>query len=355
MGRGDAMCAALGFAAIAAYLWIRERNLLLSVFISQFLVVLSGLTHFLGLLPFVGLLFLIIYLDRQSITWKLILTAATPYIIGGIAFGIWVLQDPIAFRDQFLVNALMHGRMEGMSSPLGGLVKEFTYRYPRAFGLLNPSAGHTGPIYLKSLILAGYVIGVLGMIFTKRLRNNVNFRILLTLMLIYFTMMALLDGQKLSAYLIYIVPFYSVLLAIWVHEMWTTRTIFRPFLFIGIAGLLALQTGGIALRSRQNTYSNHFLPAVKYLNMNAGENELIMGSAELQFALKPSLNHIADGQFGLHTGKRPKYIVFDPGVEDSLNNSKTYNPEFFEYFPRLLEEEYVLGYRNEAFKVYVRK
>ena len=355
IGRGDTMCAALGFAAFAVYLWMRERNLLLAVFVSQLLVMLAGLTHFNGLLAFFGLLFLTLYYDYRSLGWRHIAVAAVPYLVGGSAFGLWVWQDPEAFRDQFITNAMMSGRMGGLSSPLDGFIKEFTLRYPRAFGLLESTKGHSGPIYLKSLILVGYAAGVLGVVFTRDLRRHWNFRALLILTAIYFIALSLMDGQKLAVYLIYIVPFYSALLSIWIYRLWEKSSVPLALLILGLSGFLLLQTGGIALRIKQNTYGNYYLPAVEFLNQNAADDELIMGSPELRFALKPTANHIADGQFAYATGKRPKYIVYDPGVEDSWKDSKIYFPEFYEYLPRLLNEEYRIAYENTAFKIYVRR
>lgn len=353
IGRGDAMCAALGFSAFAVYLWLRERNLLLAIFISQSLITLGGLTHFNGLLAFFGLLFLTVYYDRRALGWRHISVAAVPYLVGGAAFGSWVLQDPQAFKDQFIDNATMSGRMGALESPLSGFIKEFTVRYPRAFGLMETTKGHSGPVYLKSLALVGYALGILGVLFTGKLRRE--YKVLLVLTLIYFVAMSLLDGQKLAAYLLYIVPLYCALLSIWVYHLWEKRIIPKPLLILAVAGFLLLQTGGVALRIKQNTYGNYYLPAMQYLNENASDEDLIMGSAEARFALKPTAKHIADGRFAIYTGKRPKYIVYDPGVEDSLKDSQIYFPEFYEYFPRLLSEEYRVAYENTAFKIYVRR
>ena len=353
VGRGDTMCAASGFAAFAVYLWMRERNLLLAVFLSQCLVVLSGMTHFLGILAFFGLLFLTLYYDFRSLSWKIFAVALIPYVVAGSAFGWWITRDFEAFKDQFIDNATASGRTEGFSSPLATFVREFTFRYPRAFGLLDHSAGHSGPIYLKSLILVGYALGVLGVLFSKELRKR--FFVVLILMGIYFVLMALIDGQKLAVYLIYITPFYTVLLAIWFYSMWEKRRIPRVLPILGALFFILLQTGGVALRCRQNTYGNYHLPTVEYLNQNVKENESVTGAQNMIFGLNPSIKFSADGEFGYTTGKRPNYIVYDPGVEDSWNEAKTFNPGFYEYLPRLLNDEYRLAYENAAFKVYVRR
>lgn len=353
LGRGDTMCAALGFAAFAVYLWLRERNLLVAVLLSQFLVMLSGLTHFLGIMAFAGLLFLTIYYDWRFIRFRHVLVAVLPYLIGGSLFGIWIWQDFQAFKDQFIVNALMAGRMEGFSSPLNAFLREFTVRYPRAFGLRESSAGHSGPIFLKSLMLVGYAIGILGIVFSRGLLKK--YRILLILTALYFSILALIDGQKLAVYLIYLVPFYTVLLALWLFYLWEKRRGLRPLVLIGALIFWILGAGGVAWRCQQNTLGNFYKPAIDYLNLNVGENELVMGGPEIRFFLSPHIAHIHDGVFGMKTGKRPKYIVYDPGTEDSWKNSKTYNPEFYDYFPRLLAEEYQIEFQNIAFRIYVRR
>lgn len=355
LGRGDVMCAALGFAAIAVYIWLRERNLLLAVLLSQTLVTASGLTHFNGFLAFLGLLFITLYYDFRALRWQHLFVVSIPYLVGGTTFGIWVLQDPEAFKDQFITNALMSGRMDGFSSPLSGIIREFTFRYPRAFGLLEHSAGHSGPIYLKSLMLIAYLAGVLGVIFTRSLRQNKNVRALIILTAIYFITLALLDGQKLAVYLIYLVPLYCILLAVWLYRIWEINNRLFPMIALVIGGIFSLQAGGLLLKIKQNTYGNYYLPTVQFLNKNTTANDTILGGSELRFALQTQARHYADGNFGFYTGKRPEYIVYDPGVEDSWKDSKTFFPEFYEYFPKLLKEEYKIVYENTAYKVYARK
>ncbi len=351
-GRMDMMSASLGFIGIAAFLLLRERNLLLAVLSSQSFVVLSGLTHPNGIMAFFGLLFLTVYFDFRRLGLKHILVAFIPYIIGGTAFGIWVLQDLTAFKDQFVDNAMTSGRMNAASSPLSGFTREFTERYPHAFGLQSNSSGHSGPIRLKGLILLGYITGLFGIIFTKSLRQNRNYRVLLIMTAIYFVLMSLIDGQKLTPYLIHVVPFYLASLAIFTNWLWERRRIPVLVLVTGICFFLALQTGGMALRIRQNTYANFYQPAVDYLKQNADEKDIIMASSDFGFGLDFSDNLVDDGRFGFNTGKRPRFIVYDSAVETSWQSSKEFFPAFYEYFPRLLQEEYKLVYENAGYKIY---
>ena len=353
--RPDMMCAALGLSAIAAFLVWREKNFSLAVLLSQTLVVLAGLTHPNGILAFFALAFLTLYFDFRQIKLKHLGIALIPYLIGGAAFGLYILQDPQAFKDQFIDNALMGGRMSGFSSPFSGFIREFTERYPHAFGLQANSGGHSGPIFLKSLILIGYALGVLGVLFTKELRQNRNYRALLVLTAIYFVWMALMDGQKQTYYIIQIVPFYLIMLAIWINWLWRRHFLPRSLIALGVCGLLLLGIGGMSLRIKQNTYGNFYQPMIAFLKQNSTENDLIMGGAELGFGLGFPKNHIADGRFGLNTGKRPKFIMYDSAVENSFADSKIHFPEFYEYFPRLLNEEYRVAYENDAFKIYERR
>lgn len=351
-GRMDMMSAALGFAAIAAYLLARERDLMRAVLLSQILVVASGLTHPNGIMAFCGVLFLTLYLDFRRLAFKHIALGSIPYLVGGAAFGWWISQDPTAFKNQFIDNLVMSGRMKGFSSPFSGFIREFTERYPHAHGLQATSDGHSAPVYLKSLILIGYVVGIIGVLFTKSLRTTRNYRALIVITAIYFVIMSLIDGQKETPYLIHIVPFYCALLAIFLHRVWEKRLLPPPLLAIFTALLLMVSAGGMALRIKKNTYGNFYQPAVDFLKQNSADNQTIMASSDLGFGLSFPSNLTDDGRFGYYTGKRPTYIVYDDGVRNSWIESKEFFPEFYDYFPRLLSEEYEIVYENDIYKIY---
>jgi 4-amino-4-deoxy-L-arabinose transferase-like glycosyltransferase len=140
-GRMDMMSASLGFAGFATYLWLRERSLTGAILLSQSLIVMSGLTHPMGLLPFFGLLCLSLYFDRRRIGLKQVAIALLPYVVGGSAWGLYILQDPQNFYSQFFANAIMGSdqntgsRFVGLFSPLTGLRLELAQRYVANFGL----------------------------------------------------------------------------------------------------------------------------------------------------------------------------------------------------------------------------
>ena len=352
-GRMDMMSASLGFLAIAVYLILRERNLLAAVLASHMVMTIDGLTHPNAIMAWLGFVFLTIYLDRSRLRLKHVLAAAVPYLVGGLAFGYWVMLDVEAFRSQFIDNATMGGRMQGFSSPLQNVIREFTERYPHAYGLRAASSGHSGPIYLKSLILVGYIAGILGVVSIRDLRKK--YAPLIVLAILYSVVLAILDGQKQTTYLIHIVPLYAIFAAAVAHWCWVNKPILRIPAAAAFALVFMVSAGGMAYRISQNTIGKYYRPMTAFLNENARNGELVMGGSELIFGLEPHVNHIADGRFGYYSKKRPEFIVTDSAVEDSLVQSERLFPAFFEYFPKLLSEEYVVAYENAAFKVYRRK
>lgn len=354
LGRMDMMSAALGFAALAAYLSLRERNLKVALLTSQALVVASGLTHPNGIMPCVALLFLTLYYDRHRIGWRHVLTAALPYLVGAIGEGLYILQDPSAFQAQFIDNVKMGGRMSGFSAPWVGFVNEFTQRYPHGFGLGARSAGHSGPVYLKSLILIGYAAGILGAIFTRRLRQDKGVRALLVMTAIYFVIMSVIDGQKETFYLVHIVPFYLALLAVWVHWCWTNSSVPAPAIVLGLCGLLTLQAGGIIYRAKKNTYQNLYVPAITFLKHNTDQRTFIAGSSALGFGLNFPDNLVDDPRFGYTSGKKPDILVFGEENVQSLEQARLNQPELYQYITRLLATEYRQIYENPSFKIYAR-
>src|SRR5262245_18127576 len=160
-GRMDIMCAALGFAGLAAYLRLRERNWLLAVFISHALVCASGMSHFLGIMPLVGLVFLTFYYDRDKVGIKAVGVAAIPYVIGAAGWGWYILKAPSDFIAQFSSNATSNQRMSGFSNPLKAIASEIKDRYMVGYGLGSHSVGHSDLVALKALILLALLIGLL--------------------------------------------------------------------------------------------------------------------------------------------------------------------------------------------------
>ncbi len=351
-GRMDMMCAALGFAGLAIFLRYRERNLLFAVGASQTLVVLSGLTHFNGILYFAGLVFLTLYFDRTRIGWRHIAVAAVPYIVGAGAWGVYILQEPSLFVEQFRGNATTGGRLSGLAAPWRGLQAELTNRYFVSFGFGPHSAGHSGPIRLKILILVAYVVALAGVLATREIRAHRGLRALLLLTGIFFLIMALLDGQKLHYYLTHIVPLYTAILAVWIHRCWTRRLVVPRWLVaVCVAGFVALQVGGVLYRIKLDTYRNSYLPATAFLRQHTDARTLIMGSAILGVEMGFVDNLRDDVRLGYYTGRRPDVVVAEETYQKVFDDYRTLEPDYYRHIAEVLAGCRVV-YDRAAFKIY---
>ena len=354
-GRMDVMCAALGLSALAVYLALRERHLKLAVLLSHSLTVLSGMTHFNGILWLTALLFLTLYFDRARLTWQLAAIAAMPYLIGASAWSVYILQDPVSFWSQFTGNAATGGRLRGLAAPWQGFIREATGRYFTAFGLGAHSAGHSATARLKVVILIVYLFGIIGAVSTRSIRRHRGCRALLLLTLLVFCIMALLDGQKLAWYLVHIIPFYAAILAVYLSHSFSDSRARRRLAFAAMTVLVTVQLGGITQRIRLNSFRESYQPAVSFLKQHAGPQSLVMGSAELGFELGFDARLIDDPYLGCTSGKRADYIVVEEIYEDSFSGSQRERPAIYQHITRLLAHDYRLVYDHNFYRIYARE
>ena len=355
LGRMDMMCAALGYAGFATYLTLRQRSLKAAILASNGLIVLSGLTHPNGVLYLAGLILITLYFDRRSLSAEHVAIAIVPYLLGAVGWGLYILQDPSAFSAQFASNARDGGRLVAMSKPWIGFINEFTVRYPHAFGLTIHSAGHSGPIYLKALLLIPYVVALIWGFASRRVRNHTGYRCLLMLVLLNFVLLALIDGQKETIYLIHLVPIYVALFAVFTRRVWEVRIIPRWLVAVSLVGFLALEVSGMVLRIRQRTYQKLYQPAIAFLEERSDGTTQITGSSALGFGLSFPPNLVDDTRLGYASGRRPRFIVISSEYELSYSENLDRQPDLKRYITDLLANTYKLAYQNDGFKIYERR
>ncbi|HEX3249095.1 MAG TPA: glycosyltransferase family 39 protein [Pyrinomonadaceae bacterium] len=356
-GRMDMMCAALSFAAYAAYLLLHARNLTLAILASQSLVVASGLSHPFGILGLAGLIFLTLYFDRKRIHPRHFLIALIPYVAGSIGWGLYILKSPRLFVSQFVGNATAGvenvGRLDGLLAPWSAFYREITLRYLVAFGMGPHSAGSSPLAVLKIFLLLTYVIGVAGVLFLRPLRIHRGYKVLLVLLEIYFLILTLVDGQKLSWYLVHMIPLFAALLAVFLSWLWTSTRVPRWAIVTPMLLFAALQLGGLLLRIRQDDYRRSYLPAIDFLKRNAG-SALIMGSTDLAFQLGFDANLVDDIRLGYYSGKRPDFIVIDEIYENAFAGIETQDMTVYQHMMDLLANEYHPVYDHGHYKIYAR-
>jgi 4-amino-4-deoxy-L-arabinose transferase-like glycosyltransferase len=354
-GRMDMMSAALGLSAYAAYAALRERNLLAAVFAAQSLTCLSGLTHpHGGTLTFLGLIFVTLYLDRARLGWRHLAVAAAPYLVGALGWGAYVAQEPQTFLAQFKGNATTGGRASTLTHPWLGLKWEITRRYATAYGLGAHSAGHRGPIMLKSLVLVAYACAVAGVLAVRRLRAEPYVRVLLALVAVHFVALSIVDGQKLYYYLVHIVPLYTALLAVFLLWCWRRRAMPRLALLLAASALLAVQAGGLLYRMKVNTMRQGYAPAVAFLREHTTPQTLIMASGDIGFGLGFDRNLVDDTRLGYHTGVRPEVIVVEEIYGENFKGWRASEPALAAHVARTLAG-YDLVHDAGGYQIYFAK
>jgi len=356
-GRMDMMSHALGASGLAVYLHLRERNFNRAILAGQSLIAACGLTHPNGGVAFfIGLLFLILYFDRPRLRWRHLGLAVIPYVIGAVGWGAYILDAPADFVAQLTANATTGGRMSSLTSPLSAFKNEITLRYLTAFGLGGHSVGSAGPIWVKSLILLAYLAALAGCLGVRSIRTHKGSRALLILTGIFFVVLTFFDGQKLSFYLVHIVPLYTALVAVFVYWCYSTRFVPAALVALAVCGLLAIQLGGTLYRMKLNPYGKSYLPAISFLKTHANENSVVMGSAVLGFGLGYE-RVIDDVRFGFKSGRKPDFFVVNDTYEETIRyyRSGGEGAELARHINNLLTQEYRLVYDENFYQIYARR
>jgi 4-amino-4-deoxy-L-arabinose transferase-like glycosyltransferase len=355
IGRGvDIMSAALGTAGLALYLLFRERNFNMAILLSNTLIAMCGLTHWLGLAWFCGLIFMILYFDRSKIRFTHIAIAAVPYLIGAGLWATYILQSPSDFYAQFTRNAADSGRLQGLTNPLSGLVREVMVRYRMAFGLGAHTAGHGFLPALKGFVLIAYLAGIFGAIFNKEMRQHKGSRVLLSITIIFFLFLSYLEGQKLTCYLLPIIPFYCAMLAILIFSLRPSNARYKYTIWVGVGFVVLLQVGGLLKLASDLSYQKSYLPAINYLKSNISSNTSVMGSPQFGFALGFDGKLTDDTTLGYYSGKKPDLIVVGEDYRLAFNNFRLNRYEVYQYITNRLNTEYKPVYDKGNFTIYAR-
>ena len=346
-GRSDAMCAGLGAAGLAVYLTQRNRSLAWATLFSHCLIVASGLTHPYGFYYFVALLYLMFYLDRHSLTWRNVALAVIPYGTGAVLWGSYILKAPADFMAQFGNNA--SERSWVLKHPAQAMVAELG-RYQVAYGLSSTSSPARR---LEVVILLAYVAGVIGVLATRSLRQNPVLRPLLILSGLFFLELTFLEGAKRPWYLIHLIPWLAILLAVIAMDYWRMLPQrMRVLLATGTAGILLVNVAVIMGMNRRDSYDAHYVRLVEFLQQRTPDQGRVMGGAELGFGL--GFDNVKDDyKLGFYSGWRPSRIVIGEGYRAQFDLFRQHRPDLWRYVQHRLTDEYVKVFDDGSYAVYL--
>lgn len=349
-GRYEPMVAALGFGAYCCYLALRERHPRWAIFLANACVALAGMTHPNGLMFFCGLVFLILYYDRKSFRAIWLAIAAIPYAAGAVVWGQYLLRSPHSAYVQLRVHS--SGRI-ALLHPWEAVIGE-AQRYMQAAGFTAHLAGHTGPIFLKSIPLVFYLAAIGAMSALPELRRHRGYRALLLLTDVHFGYQCFIDGTKFTFYLVHLIPLYAAILAIVASHLWTARRPLRPLIATALALAAAISAGGVLLRIRLDTYDRLYMPAVNFVKEHARASDLVMASCDFGFAYGFRPNLIDDIRIGYFSGKIPQFIVVEEIYQANFDAWKIGAPDLYRFIERRLSE-YDLVYDRDSYRIFRRK
>lgn len=345
--RPDFLCCTLGIWGLASYVYLREKSLGGALFVANAFIAASGLTHPNGLLYFFGLVTLVVWYDCRRLSLRRVAIAAAPYLILGGIWLIYVFQDFPAFVDQMRANGT-NGRWTSTLNPILIVWNEIHDRYFVAFGLIT-----RGVALAKAYALAAYVAAVAGCLADRRLRQTDSTRLLLVLLAVYFCVMSVFN-QKLSYYLIHIVPFYIALLAVWCAHLWTTYRRARRVVAAGLVLLVSVETGGILLKARKRSYIAEQSAMIRFLHAHSSPSARIVGSAALIYGLRFDPRLRDDEYLGTKSRRMPDVIIVGPLYADLYEHYwNTERPAAMRKINSRLSD-YKLVFHNSKYRVYFR-
>ena len=354
-GRMDMMALALGFTALAVYLRWREQHFLRAVVVSNCFMAAALFTHPYSVLIFLDLVILTLLLDARRI-WNIrsLAAAAAPYLAGIAAWGMYIRQDPASFQAQFGGNA--GARYDGLllfKAPLTAIQRELTRRYLDYYGAASYS---TGLSKLKLLILFTYLAAIIGMLLIGKLRRHPGYRLLLIMTASHCFLLMAFDGKRVWTYLIYIVPMFATLLAIFAVNCWRERLLPRGLLAAACLLFFTVQFATTWTRVSHNDYDRRFLPVTRFLESHAGKTKLIMGPSELGFQLGFGTNLLDDTRLGCVSGKHADYVVIDKlGYAAAISYLEGDDPKCYMYVRTELAEHYRAVYDSGGYTIYARQ
>jgi hypothetical protein len=349
-GRMEMMCVALGFWSMASYLMLREKHFHLAILISQAFMTAVGLTHPNGIFLFFALQALILFYDAGRIRFKELAIAAVPYLVGMGLWSFYILEDPQSAFIQLSGNGA--GRWAGLTHPFAAIRTEFEMRYLPLFGFSDVAGAASR---LKVLNLAAYMAAFFGGIFSPRFRAKKGYQAILMLTGIMVMALTFLESLKFHYYFIYVVPFYTALVAIWAHDFWHRKTIPRWAIAGAVCCLAAVQLIVVVNRIRKNPYRTAYEPVISYLKANGNQNKSILGVAELGYGLGYEGAFKDDLVLGYYSGKKPDYIVAMDNYEDIIRGLVKEEPGVNTFILNRLTNEYRRVLTTSAYVVYAAR
>ncbi len=351
-GRPEMMSAACAFAAIAAYVCLREQNMARAVLLSQTCLAISSLAHPMGAIAGgLSILVLAMLWDLRRLQWSYLAWALLPYLVLFSAWGVYIMQAPELFSLQAKNVSLGADRFAGLHAPLQAIVREIRDRYMNYYGM---RAGASLAILLKAVLPLGYLAGVILCLALPALRRSPGIRKMLVILAVYFSALTWVEGTKQLHYLLHIVPVFVALIALALRQLWIQGAVPRWVIGTVCVGLLGLQILPVLYRIRLDAYHKDYLPAARVVQRYGGPGKLVDGSSEMAFALGFDDHLLTDYTLGYDTGRDPDVLITESTVDALIDVRKTENPPAYLHAQEWLRQA-ALVYNQGTYRVWVKR
>jgi 4-amino-4-deoxy-L-arabinose transferase-like glycosyltransferase len=323
------------------------------VWLGNALAALAFLTHFAGIVWVAGVILAMVVLDRRRIlSLKLLALGALPYLLAAVSWGIYIIQDFNAFREQvagmLAVNENSFDTHGYSNFPiLTHLELEVVSRYAAPFGLLP---GVALASRLKILVLGMYLAGVFGILFIRRLRQNSELLYFSLLFLTAFFLLAEFSPSKFSYYLPHTTVILAACAGLFLYHLTPSP---KWGVIVSVAAVLAaVQIGGSAVVIRRNEYRRTFTPVIQAVEQNSPPHSLVMSENEIWFGLWRNRTVLNDHRLGFLSGRHPDVIVMNTVYSMLHDHDRTNDPAEFQFAEQLIGKSRLV-YGDDYSKVYV--
>jgi hypothetical protein len=340
-GRMDMMCAALGQAALAAYVCLRDSHPRQALGLAGILGASSLFCHPMGAATNAWLLALLLT-DRHRLRRWMLWPAVLPYVIAGGACLFYILQAPKIFLAQ--AKDVSSYRVGGIAFMFANLLNDIRDRYLQFY-----FAPHSGSHKLKVFCLLFGVAGLLAIALNKKLRSEKLARLLVSLALVSYAGVALIDDLKYPYYFVYVTPILSACGAVWLYYTFQIHSSFR-WIASGLLGaFVAATAGATAFFIRRNEFATEYRPAAAMVRQALRPGEIVMGPSELGFALGFGPPLVDDCYLGFRSGIRPQiYVMY------SSCTVAAFSAVPWEWSRKVLAADYHRVFANAAYGIYLR-
>ena len=340
-GRMDMLCAALGQAALAAYVCLRDSHPARALALAGFFGAASLFCHPMGAVTNAFLLILLIS-DWRHLRWTTVPLVLPPYLLGAALCLSYIFQDPKIFLAQS--KGVSGYRIRGVFNVLQAIANDARYRY---WSFYFPP--HSGLNRVKIFSLLFGLVGIAALALDSKRRSEPFVKLLFAFVCVAYAGVAAIDNQRFAFYLIYVTPTLAAAGAVWAYHAFETRSRARFIAGFLLLGCLSANVANCIVYIRRNAVATEYQPVVDVVRRALKPGDVVMAPSEFGFALGFGRPLVDDCFLGFVSGIQPEVYVTGDICAPPLGSTFR-----FRWSREILAARYRLVLKNRSYAVYLR-